>query len=112
VLLFVDFFHFFLSYFKCKSLFLCGLVGIAENLTGELEIKFPTQSVINAFGIVYPQYWLQLNYDVAFANHLQVFKVTFCYGKIVCKVNEQEVQVQGLLHATNFDSSKACSSSQ
>jgi hypothetical protein len=58
---------------------------------------------MNAFGIVYPQYWLQLNYDVSFANHLQIFKVTFCYDKIIRKVDEQEVQTQGLLNATDFD---------
>ncbi len=55
---------------------------------GELKIKFPTHNVMNVFGIVCPQYWLQPNYDVSFANHLQAFKVTFCYGKIVCKVDE------------------------
>jgi hypothetical protein len=82
---------------------LCGLASVAKNLTGELEIKFPTQNVMNVFGILYPQYWLQLNYDVCFVTHLQVFKVTFCYGKILRKVDEQEVQVQEVLNAIDFD---------
>jgi hypothetical protein len=43
---------------------------------------------MNVLGILYPQYWLQLNYDVSFANHLQVFKVTFSYGKTMRKVDE------------------------
>ncbi len=83
----------FFFYLNVSPWFLCGLAGVAKILTKELEIKFPTQSVMNAFGIVYPEYQLQPNYDVSFANHLQVLKITFCYGKIVCKVDEQEVQV-------------------
>jgi hypothetical protein len=67
---------------------LCGLARIANKFEGELEIRFPTHSVMNVFGIVCPQYWLQPNYDVSFANHFQIFYVTFCYGKIVCKVDE------------------------
>jgi hypothetical protein len=46
---------------------------------------------MNALGIVYPQYWLQPDCDASFANPLQVFKATFYYGKIMCKVDKQEV---------------------
>jgi hypothetical protein len=60
----------------------------------ELEIKFQTHGVMNVLGIVYPQYWLQPDCDASFANHLQVFKVIFYYGKTMHKVDEQEVQVQ------------------
>jgi hypothetical protein len=58
-----------------------------------LEIRFPTHGVMNALEIVYPQYWLQPYCDASFANLLQVFKTTFYYGKIMCNVDEQEVQV-------------------
>jgi hypothetical protein len=81
---------------------LCGLVKEVENLM-ELEIKFPTHGVMNVLGIVYPQYWLQLDYDASFPNHLQVFKVVFYYGKTVCKVDKQKVQMQQLLNVTNLD---------
>ncbi len=67
-----------------------------------LKIRFQTHGVMNALGIVYPQYWLQLDYDESFANHLHVLKVMFCYGKIVHKVDEQELQLQELLNV-NFD---------
>jgi hypothetical protein len=63
----------------------------------ELEIRFPTHGVMNAFGFLYPQYWLQLDCDASFTNHLQVLKVVFCCGKTMCKVNEKEVQVQEFL---------------
>jgi hypothetical protein len=53
MLLFVDFFHVYVSQW-----FLCGLVGTIENLMRELEIKFLAHGVMNDLGIVYPQYWL------------------------------------------------------
>jgi len=56
-----------------------------------LEIRFLAHGVMNALGIVYPQYWLQPDCDASFANLLQVFKATFYYGKIMCNVDEQEV---------------------
>jgi hypothetical protein len=42
---------------------------------------------MDALGIVYPQYWLQLDYDASSAKHLEVLKTTFYYGK-THKVNE------------------------
>ncbi len=78
------------------------MAEIVENLM-ELEIKFPTHSVMNVLGIVYPQYWLQLDYDASFANHIQVLKVAFYYGKTLRKVDEQKVQVQEILNVINFD---------
>ncbi len=35
----------------------------------KLEIKFSAHGVMNDFGIVYSQYWLQLDFDASFANH-------------------------------------------
>jgi hypothetical protein len=52
---------------------------------------------------VYLQYWLQLDCDASFANHFQVLKTSFCCGKTMCKVDEQEVQVQERLNATDLD---------
>jgi hypothetical protein len=53
--------------------------------------------------IVYPQYWFQLDFDASFANYFQVLKTIFYCGKIVRKVNEQEVHVQELLNAVDID---------
>ncbi len=69
----------------------------------EVKIRFPIHGVMNALRIVYPQYWLQQDCDAFFANHLQVFKIAFCCGKTIRKVDEQEVQMHKLLYATNFD---------
>ncbi len=69
MLLFVDLFHFF-SPIYVSPWFLCGLLGATENLMKELEIRFPAHGVMNALGIVYFQYWLQLDCDASFPNHL------------------------------------------
>jgi hypothetical protein len=71
--------------------FLCGLAGVVKNLMRELEIRFLAHGVMIVFGFMYPQYGLQLDCDASFTNHLQVLKITFCCGKKMCKVDEQEV---------------------
>ncbi len=101
VLLFVDFFHFIFSYL-CKSMVFVCFAGATKKLM-ELKIRFPTHGVMNVLGIVYPQYWLQQDYDAFFGNRLQVLKIAFCCGKTICKVDEQEVQMHKLLYATDFN---------
>jgi hypothetical protein len=98
LIFFILFFHVYVS-----PWFLCGLAKVAKIIMKELEIKFPAHGVMYVLGIVYPQYWLQLYYDASSANHLQVLKTIFCCGKTMWKVDEQKVQVQELLNATNFD---------
>jgi hypothetical protein len=45
---------------------------------------------------------LQPNCDASFAEHLDILKTTFHYGK-THKVNEQEVKANKLLNANDFD---------
>jgi hypothetical protein len=45
---------------------------------------------MDALGIVYPQYWMQLECDVSFAKYLYVIKGTFYYAK-THKVDEQNI---------------------
>jgi hypothetical protein len=37
---------------------------------------------MDALGIMYPKYWLYLDFNASFAKQLVVIKVAFCYGKI------------------------------
>ena len=46
----------------------------AENPIGELQERFPASSLMDAFGFVYPQYWLQPNAEGDFVKHLAVIK--------------------------------------
>jgi hypothetical protein len=47
-----------------------------------LETLFLADDVMDVLGIMYPQYWLHLDFNASFVKHLVVIKVTFCYGKI------------------------------
>jgi hypothetical protein len=69
----------------------------------DLEIRFLAHGVMNVIRIVYFQYWLQLDCDASFANYVQVLKTSFCCGRTMCKVDEQNVQVQELLNATDLE---------
>jgi hypothetical protein len=39
---------------------------------------FLAHGVMDVLGIVYPQYWSQLDCEMSFPKHLQVIKATFC----------------------------------
>jgi hypothetical protein len=53
----------------------CGLRRVAKSLIRELEIMFVAHGVMNALGITYFQYWLQLDCDASFIKHLEVLKI-------------------------------------
>ena len=51
----------------------CG-ADVAEKVLLELEVRFPTVDVMDALGVIYPQYWLQGNYEASFRKHLTMIK--------------------------------------
>jgi hypothetical protein len=53
----------------------------AGQLIVKLQGRFPTQKLMDAFGIVYPQYWLQLELETRFVTHLAILKDAFCQFK-------------------------------
>jgi hypothetical protein len=57
---------------------LCWMAKVAEDLIVGLDAQFPKQAVMDAMGIVYPQYWLQTNANVTFPQHLEVLKNFYC----------------------------------
>jgi hypothetical protein len=68
-----------------KTIFLlCNvdvLAGATETLIQELETRFPTHGVMDAFGIVYPQYWSHADYETSFPKHLAIIKTILCSNK-------------------------------
>jgi hypothetical protein len=46
----------------------------AEHLIAEMKSRFPSHSVLDALGVVYPQYWQQGDCEVSFRKHLNVLK--------------------------------------
>lgn len=56
---------------------------IAQALCDELDHRFPQHEVLDAFGIVYPQYWQQPGAEESFSQHLQVLKNFYCHSRAV-----------------------------
>ena len=78
----------------------------AEMLVAELSRRFPDSDLMNALGIVFPQFWLQPNVDELFPLHLKTLKSHFCETKSVNKGTEKEPvlsQVSEPLDARNLD---------
>jgi hypothetical protein len=50
------------------------VVKIVESLSSKLEGKFPSHKVLDAFGIIYPQYYVQEGANTSFQKHLAILK--------------------------------------
>jgi hypothetical protein len=50
----------------------------AELLIEELSRRFPDSEIMEALGIVFPQYWRSPNCDTVFPVHMQVIKKWYC----------------------------------
>jgi hypothetical protein len=50
----------------------------AEMLISELGKKFPNCGLMDALGIIFPQFWLQANCNELFSLHLKTLKAHFC----------------------------------
>jgi hypothetical protein len=57
---------------------------------------------MNALGIVYPQFWVQLECDTTFVKQLQVIKSIFCLVK-THKVDDQDMMVGELFNVSDHD---------
>ena len=55
------------------------LVGAAEVLITQLEKRFPASTLMDAFGIVYLQYWMVARAEENFAWHLKIIKEQYAY---------------------------------
>lgn len=61
----------------------CLLTGAAAKLISELDTRFPAQHVMNAMGILYPQYWVQGLAEENFDKHLRTLMDAYGHGKVV-----------------------------
>jgi len=57
--------------------------GAATMLIAELDVRFPAQHVMNAFGILYPQYWCMPDAEEMFDSHMRTLMDTYGHGKIL-----------------------------
>jgi hypothetical protein len=67
---------------------------------------FFVENLMDALGVVYPQYWLPLKPKKRFNVRLTIIKVTFCYPK---KMKLEEVWVGALFsNDVTFDLQNLC----
>ncbi len=78
------------------------LTGVGKALIQELEIRFLAHGAMDALGIGYPQYWMQLECDATFVKHFQVIKSAFYLGK-THKVDDQDMMVGELFNVNDLD---------
>jgi hypothetical protein len=45
----------------------CALAKVVEGIIQELNTMFLSHAIMDALGIMYPYYWLRLDYDVSLA---------------------------------------------
>ena len=55
---------------------------MAQKLILELQGRFPTSTLMDAFGFIYPQYWLTLEADENFERHLSIIKEHYGHKKL------------------------------
>jgi hypothetical protein len=69
---------------KQRSL-MCGLSVFtpraAKQLVHELGSRFPVHQLMEALGMVYPQYWCLEDCRANYENHIQVIKAHYCHPK-------------------------------
>jgi hypothetical protein len=80
-----------------------ALVRVVEILILELETRFLAHGVMDVFGIVYLQYWLQPDCEASFPKHLEVIKTTF-YSNKTQLLDAVETFVYKVLNVSDLDS--------
>jgi hypothetical protein len=55
--------------------------GAAKQLVQELRSRFPAHQLMDALGMVYPQYWCIEDCRTNFEKHIQVVKAHYCLPK-------------------------------
>jgi hypothetical protein len=78
----------------------------AKMLISELSKRFPSCDLMDALGIVFPQFWLQANCDALFPLHLKTLKAHFYELRSVISGSEKDgvsTQVSEPLDAQTLD---------
>jgi hypothetical protein len=81
--------------------FIYGFVaGVVTQLIQELQRRFPEHTVLDALGIIYPQYWLQPDVEITFSKHM---KNWYCNARVLGSGVDKEV-IHGILDRWSLDS--------
>jgi hypothetical protein len=75
----------------------------AEKLVAQLTNQFPAAHLMDAFRLIYPQYWSDKEADVNFDRHLKILKKHYGSAKPFSTANHPEGQVEPMLSPTVLD---------
>ena len=83
--------------------FIYGFVaGVVAQLIQELQRSFPEHAVLDVFGIIYPQYWLQPNDEITFSKQRDTMKNWYCNARVLGSGVDKEV-ILGILYRWSLD---------
>ena len=68
-------------------------VAVAARLIKELADRFPAAPLMDALGMIYPQYWLDADCEANFKRHLVVVKEHYGYNKKFSKKTKDVLEV-------------------
>lgn len=80
--------------------------GAAKLLVTELDARFPAQHVMNAMGILYPQYWCTPNAEDMFDSHLRTLMDMYGHGRILGE-GEKKLLIKPLIDRDALISQRA-----
>jgi hypothetical protein len=72
----------------------------AEYLISELQSHFLAHGVIEALGVVFPQYWMMADCEEFFKRHISVIKAQHCYAK---RIGPDQTWVPKVLSSMSLD---------
>jgi hypothetical protein len=88
---------------SCRCL-MC--TAVAQELITQLSNRFPTADLMDALGIIYPQYWLEEDANSNFEKHLKILKAHYGtnrpFSTIGIDLNPIMTLIFYLIQVTNF----------
>jgi hypothetical protein len=78
----------------------------AQELITQLSNRFPTADLMDALGVIYPQYWLEEDANSNFEKHLKILKAHYGtnrpFSTIGIDLNPIMTLIFYLIQVTNF----------
>ena len=81
----------------------CYFAEAAEHVIKEVRGRFPSHNIMDALGLVYPQYWLNEDSQALFQGHLDLVKKHYGEPKWVRKGTFEELCIQPTLDAVKVE---------
>lgn len=79
------------------------VAAAADQVMEEVRSRFPAYGLMDALGIVYPQYWKNGDLHALFRKHLDIIKAHFCESRSV-GTGDDKMLVPALLDARKLES--------